>query len=232
MKTGSMTFEQERFQRWLGNVLRTSKRTVSVVAQEQFKGVIKNAFLLTPPMAETSFAKGFSAGKRAIRKDTGMAFRAISERTNLTKLKVKPMPYNEAKKWYQSLQKPNRRIEAPPKKRPILKANLLRLREQLMQMMGVTAAGWCVAADQLGVKYPAWIGRHKSQNSGSYEFVVTESKMKIAARNPSRHSASSYIQFILSNAFRKQAEAMRRRVMSALKSGRVDANAVNWGARS
>jgi hypothetical protein len=56
--------------------------------------------------------------------------------------------------------------------------------------------------------------------------------MKIAARNPSRHSASSYIQFILSNAFRKQAEAMRGNVVGALKAGRVDANAVNWGARS
>jgi len=227
-----MSFEQARFQRWLENVLRTSKRTVSVVAQEQFRGVIKNAFLLTPPMAETSFAKGFSAGKRAIRKDTGMAFRSISERTNLAKLKVKPLPFNEAKKWYHSLQKPNRRIEAPPKKRPLLKSDLAKLREQLMEKMGVTAAGWCTAADQLGVRYPSWIGRHKAQNSGTYEFTVTDSKMNIGARNPSRHTASSYIQFLLNAAFRKQSEAMRRRVMSALKAGRVDSDAVNWGTRS
>ena len=38
--TIKVNYQQEQFQRWLGNVLRTSKREASVVAQKQFKGVI------------------------------------------------------------------------------------------------------------------------------------------------------------------------------------------------
>jgi hypothetical protein len=238
MKTKvTATFENERFQRWLRNVLRTSKREVSVVVQEQFRGVIKEAFKLTPPMHFGSFANGFSRGRKMIRKDTAQAFIAVSEDKGVAALKRRGISLpsggvSAALAWYKSNQEANKRVHVD-KKRLILKSDLQRLRERLIKDIGMTAAGWVKAATELKVKpaAPDWITRHTGTNPGAYTFNVSANTLNIVARNTAKHSASNYIQKILNNAFEAQARKMRLRIISALANKRVDPSAIEWGKR-
>jgi hypothetical protein len=235
--TISTNFEQERFQRWLRNVLRTSKREVSVVVQEQFRGVIKEAFRLTPPMADTTFAKGFSAAKKSIKRDTTKAFYAVSEGKGVLALKRKGLSLpsggvSAALSWYKSHQTPSKRPKVE-QKRFILKSELEHLRNRLIQDIGITAAGWVKAATELNVKpaAPDWVQRHTGRNPGQYTFNVSNNQLAIMAKNTAKHSASSYIQTLLDRAFFKQTTKMRLRIINALKNKRVDPNAIEWGRR-
>ena len=234
--TIKVNYQQEQFQRWLGNVLRTSKREASVVAQKQFKAVIAKCFLLTPPMSDTSFAKGLRAAKTAIKRDTGKAFLPILDSLSLEKLAKRKIQIpsggvSAALAWYKRQQRPSKKPYVD-KRRPILKSQLEQVRAKLLEHVGVTAAGWSTAADALGVKYPAWVARLKSKNSGSYKFSTTDTKLKIEAKNTSNHSDSSYIQKVLNRAFGRQADAMRRQIIAALAKKKVDPSAIQWGQRS
>jgi hypothetical protein len=231
------TFDQERFQRWLSNVLKTSKRAASVVAQEQFRGVIKEAFRLTPPMADSSFANGFSRSRKQIKKDTSTAFISVSEDRGVAALKRRGIllpsgGVSAALRWYKAHQAKNKRVYVG-QKRLILRNELERLRQMLIQNIGITAAGWVKAAQELSVRpaAPAWISKHTGKNPGQFKFNASTNELFILALNTSKHSASSYIQKLLDRAFEKQAQKMRRRVISALAAGRVDPNAIDWGKR-
>ena len=56
-----------RFNRYLQRSIAVTRRTTQEVVEEQARGLVRNAFKYTPPMAGRSFAKGFSASKKAIR---------------------------------------------------------------------------------------------------------------------------------------------------------------------
>lgn len=231
------TFEQERFQRWLGNVLKTSKRAASVVAQEQFRGVIKEAFRLTPPMADGTFANGFSRSRKQIKKDTASAFISVSEDRGVAALKRRGIllpsgGVSAALRWYKAHQAKNKRVYVD-QKRLILRNELERLRQILIRDIGITAAGWVKAAQELNVRpaAPEWVSRHTGKNPGQFMFNASTNELFIRALNTSKHSASTYIQKLLDRAFEKQSEKMRRRVISALAAGRVDPSSVEWGKR-
>jgi hypothetical protein len=232
------SFEQERFQRWLRNVLRTSKREVSVVCQENFRFVIRDCFKLTPPMADGTFTNGFSRARKAIKKDTTQAFKSLTEKgvAALAKRGLKPPPggVSAALKWYKRQQGPNKRVHLNDKKRLILKPQLEELRLRLQKDIGITAAGWVKAAKELNVKPapPEWITRHTSKNSGYYRFSASENTLEIVARNTSKHSASSYIQSILDRAFDGRVKNMIKNVKKALAVGKVDPGAIEWGQRT
>jgi hypothetical protein len=235
--TMTATFDQQRFQRWLGNVLKTSKRQASVVAQEQFRGVLKEAFRLTPPMADSSFANGFSRSRKQIRKDTATAFVAVSEDRGVAALKRKGLQLpsggvSAALRWYKAHQAKNKRVYVD-QKRLILRGDLAKLREILVRDIGITAAGWVKAAQEMNVKPmpPEWVTKHTGKNPGRFTFRASTNELAIIAHNTSRHSSSAYIQKLLDRAFDRQADKMRRRVISALASGRVDQNAIDWGKK-
>lgn len=229
-----LSFEQERFQRWLKNTLATSKMEASKVVQREFKGVIAKAFLVTPPMSGNTFAQGYRASKNAIKRDTGLVFKAVSDTISLESLKRRgatspPMGFDAALKWYKSIQKPNKQPKGGFKKRLIFKSALDAVRTNLISTIGVTPSGWCVAADQLGIRYPEWIAKNKGKVPGSYKFNATKTRLEIAAKNFSNHSQSAYIQNILNRAFALQANAMKRRIVSAIDAGRVKEGTIDWG---
>jgi len=233
----SATFEQQRFQRWLGNVLRTSKREVSVVCQQNFKFVIRDCFKLTPPMANSSFANGFSRAKKAIKGDTTQAFVALTDK-GVAAMKKRGIMLpsggvSAALKWYKAQQAPNKRVHLNDKKRLILKTQLEELRERLRQDIGITAAGWVKAATELNVKPapPDWVTRHTGKNPGSYKFSASTNTLEIVARNTSNHSSSTYIQSILDRAFRSRTNNIQKNIRKALAVGKVDPAAIEWGQR-
>lgn len=239
MKTKiSASFNQKQFQRWLGNVLRTSKREVSVVCQENFRFVIRDCFRLTPPMADSTFANGFSRAKKAIKKDTTQAFTALTDKgvAALAKRGIKPPSggVSAALTWYRSQQGPNKRVHLNDKKRLILKAQLEELRNRLRLDIGITAAGWVKAARELNVKPapPEWVTRHTGKNPGYYRFKVSTNTLEIVARNTSRHSSSDYIQSILDRAFSGRVKNMVKNIKKGLATGKVNPSAIEWGQRT
>ena len=238
MKTKiTATFEQERFQRWLGNVLRTSKREVSVVCQQNFKFVIRDCFRLTPPMAYSGFANGYSRAKKAIKGDTAQAFTALTEKgVAAMKKRGVQMPsggVSAALKWYKQQQAPNKRVHLNDKKRLILKPQLEELRLRLQQDIGITAAGWVKAARELNVKpnAPEWVTRHTGKNPGYYKFNASVNTLEIVARNTSKHSSSDYIQGVLDRAFRRRTNNIQKNIRAGLAMGKVDPSAIEWGRR-
>lgn len=233
----SAKIEDARFKQWLGNVLRTCKREVSVVAQENFKYVIRDCFSLTPPMAGTSYAKGFSASKRAIKKDTGKAFRALTEKglAQLAKRNQK-LPsggMSAALKWYRSQLDANKKVHLSGDKRLISKMQLEQLRQHLMNNIGITAAGWVKAARELNVRPapPDWVTKHTGKNPGSYKFRTSGNSLSIVARNTSKHNRSDYIQSTIYRAFRARTNNIMKNITKALAKGKVDAAAIDWGQK-
>ena len=238
MKTKiTATFEQQRFQRWLGNVLRTSKREVSVVCQQNFKFVIRDCFGLTPPMANSGFANGYSRAKKAIKKDTGKAFRALTEKglAQLAKRNQK-LPsggMSAALKWYRSQLDANTKVHLSGDKRLISKMQLEQLRQHLISNIGITAAGWVKAARELNVRPapPDWVTKHTGKNPGSYKFRTSGNSLSIVARNTSKHNRSDYIQSTIYRAFRARTNNIIKNITKALAKGKVDAAAIDWGQK-
>jgi len=210
---------------------------VSVVCQQNFKFVIRDCFKLTPPMANSSFANGFSRAKKAIKRDTTQAFMALTEK-GVAAMKKRGILLpsggaSAALKWYKSQQAPNKRVHLNDKKRLILKPQLEELRERLRRDIGVTAAGWVKAAVELNVKpaSPDWITRHVGKNPGFYKFSASINMLQIVARNTSKHSSSTYIQTILDRAFRRRTNSIQNNIRKALATGKVDPSAIEWGQR-
>jgi hypothetical protein len=229
--------EHAKFDRWLANTLRNSRKSADEVVRDQFKQVIKGVFKLTPPMDDSTFAAGFRAGKNAIKRETKKAFFTVNParkndikylaRLRVSRHQLDAQSLQELVRWYQQ-QVDGRKHFKGLQKRKIWKDQLPQIQDAIFKRIGITAAGWCKAADVLGVKYEDWIGRHKSKNAGVILAYIRPGKIYFSARNPSHHPDSSFLQSRLEQAFKNQANAMRRRIISAIAAGKADRKNVNW----
>ena len=233
--TTNAGFFAQRFQRYLQRSIQVSRRSVEAVVKEQAKGLVRNAFRYTPPMAGRSFAKGYSASKKAI---TGTVRRALVMRNEvsvhralqtvrrnvrrvalqqlLEQLTVSP---SSLVQFIKHNQKPDKHYpDGAPKH-----FSTVQKRKEVIALLektiGTTAAGWCAAATYLGVTFPDWIGRLRSKNSGNVSLQISGNVIQFKARNPNRHTDSATIQRALDGAYDRQAEAMRRRLISAIAAG-------------
>jgi hypothetical protein len=228
-------FFADRFSRYLGRSIQNGRRSAEVIVREQAKGLIKNAFKFTPPMAGRSFAKGYSASKKAI---TGSVRRALVMRNEETVQRSLQTVRREARRialqeladqlsvqpgalvqFIKQNQKPDKHYpDAAPRHFSTVQKRTAVI-ALLEKTIGVTASGWCAAAAAFGVTFPDWVGRWRSKNNGTVSVRATNTLIEFKARNPNRHTDSATIQRALDNAYDRQSEAMRRRLVSAIAAG-------------
>jgi hypothetical protein len=225
----------DRFARYLARQIQISRLTAEQVVRREAKGVIKHAFKLTPPMAGKSFAKGFSASRKAIKRTAGRALIMRNENSVQRSLQVVRRESRRAAlqelaaelavqpaalvQFIKRNQKPDKHYpDAAPRhfstveKRKTVIAILERT-------IGSTAAGWCRAALALGVTVPDWITRWQGRNTGSVSFSVRGNVVEFKAKNPNRHTDSAHIQRTLDSAYGRQAESIRNQLLQAIARG-------------
>lgn len=231
-----------RFNRYLQRTIQISRLSLEQVIRREAKGLVKFAFLYTPPMAGRSFAKGYSASRRAIR---GSLKLALVARNAATIARGLERTRNQARRaQYQAIQQqleasPEtvvqfiKRNQKPSKKYPqngpkhfVTVDTRKRVQELLDKTIGATAAGWCAAGTALGVSFPEWIARWRSRNNGSSVLRSNGNTVEFRAQNPNRHTDSRRIQRALDAAYYRQAESMRRQLNRAISRGIIDAQAV------
>jgi len=235
----SAKFAKDQFDVWLSNVLHTCHRTAEVVAREQFKGVIKTALTLTPPMSPTNktYAKGLRANTSAIKRDLNDAFIPIKSRyvgdLRFFKRKgINPEMMNESPtalvRWFQSKQKANKRIPAGFQKRPVWDWQMVAINELLKKRIGITAAGWANAADQLGISLPDWVSKNKGHVASIFKYKHNKKVIQFLARNESKMPNASVIQNQLKLAYYVQAQKMKNRIIAGLAQGKIDRGQIIW----
>lgn len=225
----------DRFQRYLQRSIQISRRSVEQVVKTQAKGLVRNAFRYTPPMAGRTFAKGYSASKRAIRNTVRRALVMRNEAAVNRLLQNARRPArrfelerqaNELQagpatlvQFIKSNQRPDKHYPDSAPRHLSTVAKRAAVQVLLEKTIGATAAGWCAAATALGVTFPDWVGRWRSRNNGRVIFRAIGNVVEFKARNPNRHTDSATIQRALDSAYDRQAEAMRRSLVSAIAAG-------------
>lgn len=224
-----------RFERYLQRSIQISRVSVERVIRTQARGLIKEAFAYTPPMAGRSFFQGKKASERAIAatvkratilKSEARIVRSLNARRTrvpreellqiLEELRMTPSALAQK---IRSNRKPDKHYPDNGPKFYATKENAKAVQLIFQQTMGITAAGWCAAADALGIVYADWIGRWKSSNAGRVTFQVTDTLVEFKAVNPNRHRDGATIQRALDNAYDRQATKMRDSLISAISEG-------------
>jgi hypothetical protein len=242
---------QARFTRELQQVIRNSRRGARHEVMENFKGMLRFCFAVTPPMGgrnasttrsgtniRVDYAKGKNQGQKAMRKDLSRAFRIVPKqwkRGNDWSLvyyfnqRFQPsfirsfmeQPRDQVLAWYKSRRNNRRRIAGSPKF-PMWESTVKWVYKQLLKEQGLTASGWLPAASRFNVRgIPKWITRHGSKVGGSVIINDTQTAMQIIAQNNTNHSDSTNIQQKLATAFTMQANAMARRTAAFVNSQRI-----------
>jgi hypothetical protein len=242
---------QARFTRELQQVIRNSRRGARHEVMENFKGMLRFCFAVTPPMGgrnasttrsgtniRVDYAKGKNQGQKAMRKDLSRAFRIVPKqwkRGNDWSLvyyfnqRFQPsfirsfmeQPRDQVLAWYKSRRNNRRRIAGTPKF-PMWESTVKWVYKQLLKEQGLTASGWLPAASRFNVRgIPKWITRHGSKVGGSFIINDMQTAMQIIAKNNTNHSDSTNIQQKLATAFTMQANAMARRTAAFVNSQRI-----------
>jgi hypothetical protein len=231
----------ERFDRWIANSIKVSKRTLAEILKEQGKMIMKEVIQITPPMDHTSFSKGYSRVRNSITINASKAFFAHNPNLRndprfIARAKAQ-FPYlltqtvDSAVKWYNAnidekkhfIGGAKRRIWADQRK-PIL--------EKLFQKIGVTAGGWVPACDYFGIKYPDWMGRWSSVNKGKIGIYEQNGKFRFAATNNAIYRKSSALQdrinAVVIDSMNSQATKMRARMIAGIAAGVVNRDDLRW----
>ena len=222
-----------RFERYLRRSIQITTRSVEEVVVEQARGLVRNAFLHMPPMNVRTFFQGKKASQKAIRATVVKATAVKNEAVILRQLAARRtrVPREELEKMLEQvrltpaallakIRSQQRRDKTYPDTAPkffTTKTKRKSVQTILETTIGATAAGWCAAADRLGIIYPPWIGRWKGRNSGSVTLDVRGQVIEFKAVNPTRHQDSPTIQRALNAAFDAQANAMRNSLIQAIR---------------
>jgi hypothetical protein len=227
---------EARFNRYLQRTIQISRLTSEQVVRREAGRLVKWAIAYTPPMANRSYAKGFSASKRAIRGSLKLALTARNaesiarglERTRnqdrrtqyrLIQQQLEASPESVVQ-FIKRNQKPSKKYPTNGPKHFVTVETRKRVFALLEKTIGATAAGWVTAARALGVRgVPEWITRWSSRNNGSSQVVVSGNTVKFKARNPNRHSDSRRIQRFLDQAYFRAANNMRSQLTAAIANG-------------
>ena len=205
--TTNAGFFAQRFQRYLQRSIQVSRRSVEAVVKEQAKGLVRNAFRYTPPMAGRSFAKGYSASKKAI---IGTVRRALVMRNEVSVHRALQTVRRDARRvalqqlleqlavqpaaLVQFIKRNQKRDKHYPDNAPKHFSTVEKRKEAialLEKTIGATAAGWCTAATYLGVTFPDWIGRWRSKNNGSVSLQISGNVIQFKAHRLDNNSESA-----------------------------------------
>jgi len=242
---------QARFTSELQRVVANSRRGIRHEVTENFKGVLRFVFGVTPPMGgrkssvttgrniRVDYAKGKRQGQKAIRKDIYRAFQPIPSAFKQTARRpggwaiirqnfgsratqeALDRTPEAALAWYKSQRDRNRRIMGRPRL-PTWTTNIAYVEKVLLKEQGLTASGWLVGANRFGVRgIPQWITRHGGKVGGSVTIRDTLTELKFLVTNATQHNDSARIQGKLATALTQQANAMARRTAANINRERI-----------
>lgn len=242
---------QARFLSELQRVVASSRRGARHEVTENFRGALRFAFAVTPPMGgrrssvttgrniRVDFAAGKRQGQRAILKDLSRAFQPIPSAFKQTARRPGGWERIQARfgqratqqaldktpeavlAWYKSKRSRNRRIMGRPRL-PTWTTSIKFVERALLKEQGLTASGWLTGANRFGVRgIPQWITRHGGKVGGSVTIRDTETELKFLVTNATQHNDSARIQGKLATALTLQANAMARRMAALANRERI-----------
>ena len=205
---------QELFTKTLADFIKLQRKDKRLLITEQFKGVVRNMYAVTPPMDEAvkypkpgqrsrgivvDFAKGKRAGKINILADLKNA------------MKVTRKGSDDASgylSFYLKMRNARKRMKATLH-RKVTNRVFQFIKEKIFARQGWTPSGWGAAAARFGLRPPQWIARHTGLK-GSITIFENEDYMEFEAINPTNHKASKESEMRLKASIFRQAEAMER----------------------
>lgn len=223
----NMDKEISRFQtalifRWL-----KSKKDFAYIAGQNFGGVIKNSFGLTPPMwssfirpdpgvkskgggVKVDFAAGRRASDRTIATDIAMATWTLKD---AGKFKNKDIPSKgmEIVSAYLKCRNSRKRYARGFPRQPISEKDRNKLSDFLHNRQGYTPGGWVEAARYFLVPVSAaWVRRWGTKHKGKAFMNDQPGFIHMYAANPTKHHASKQIQGNIAIAIRMQVSVIYR----------------------
>jgi len=206
---------QELFTKTLGAFIGAQRKDKKLLIVEQFKGVVRNMYAVTPPMDEAvkypkpgqrsrgiviDFGKGKRAGKRTILADLKNA------------MKVTRKGSDDASgylSFYLKMRNARKRMKVALH-RKVTNRVFQFVKEKILARQGWTPSGWGAAAARFGLRPPQWIARHTGLK-GSITIFENEDYIEFEAINPTNHkNASEDSEARLKASIFRQAEAMER----------------------
>ena len=207
----------ERFYRNLATVISQSKRDAMDVADTHFKGVVRNALSITPPLGgknpslstnskgektgAVAWKEGLDAGRAAINADLGKAFTETKGKRSAEDLLA----------WYLSVRNAKSKRITRNFKKPATPAEIQRVRKALQNQQGTVLSGWNKVCRYFGISPPKWVSRWGDRNS-VFNVERTENRYFLYAGNVTSHRNAKNIQARLDIAFKMQANNMQRQI--------------------
>jgi hypothetical protein len=205
---------EKEFTNVIANFIAAQRKDKKTLVVEQFKGVVRNMYAVTPPMDEAvkypkpgqrsrgivvNFGKGKKAGQINILKDLSNAFKQTKKGSD---------DASGYLKFYLKMRNSRKRMR-PMLHRLVKKSVVDYVKNNLFARQGWTPSGWGAAAARFGLRPPQWISRHTGLK-GSISMVEEADFMYFEALNPTRHRASKDSEDRLKASIFRQVEAMER----------------------
>lgn len=205
---------QELFTKTLGDFIGAQRKDKKLLIVEQFKGVVRNMYAVTPPMDEAvkypkpgqrsrgiviDFGKGRKAGKINILADLKNAFKQTKKGSD---------DASGYLSFYLRVRDKRKRMKAQFHRR-VTKNVFDYVKNNLLERQGWTPSGWGAAAARFGLRPPQWIARHTGLK-GSISMTEDLDYIEFEAINPTNHPASKYSEARLKASIFRQSEAMQR----------------------
>jgi hypothetical protein len=207
----------DRFYRNLQTVISQSKRDAMDVAHTHFKGVVKNALSITPPLGgknpslatnakgdktgAIAWKDGLEAGRAAINSDLGKAFRPTPGKKSAEDMLA----------WYLSVRNAKSKRITRNFKKPATPAEIQRIRKALQGQQGTVLSGWNKVCSYFGITLKEWVSRWGDRNS-IFRVERSENRYFLYAGNVTNHRNANNIQRRLDIAFKMQANNMQRMI--------------------
>ena len=158
----------------LANLAKT--KPVQTVMRQAAGQVVKRVVSVTPPAKGKADAAAKKAGETTIENDIAKLMVPAAARIK-RKLSDPASLHARARDGRTGRVKRGSKVRAA-----VVKAELLALRRSLKLAVGTLAAGWNAAAQELGVKLPAWITRHGTKH-GIIKIDVSKNGIRIYLAN-------------------------------------------------
>lgn len=228
----TIVFETAEFESALQRWLAGTRKDRDAAALQQFRGVVRNLYRITPPMhmlwkdgvalSTGGFKEGQDRGRARINQDLRRAFQVPTSVRGKWLLKNRPDSRANLS-WFLG-QRNGRRRTTSSQRVPIAAGKLRDIQKYLFDTQGVTASGWNAIAGKLGVRgVPKWISEW-GEKRGWGKFTANDTAVFFHAINRTNHADSKRIQSSITIAFNRQANVMERQLKAmaernAAKSG-------------
>lgn len=200
----------EPFAKQLERMYSQSRRSFSVVLNEQVKNFVRETIAITPPGRPGGGGAPKTAGTRNVRKDILNVVRGTIKANKVQSTDIAGL-------HAAARVKRGRTMRRPTKDKIIVPADALRQYIRAKQgRVGRLAAGWNATAKKFGYNPPAWIAKHGVKES-RVDASVTRTKIRIRATNRVPYASDQEgLERRIQVGLYIQANKMKRRVDSAV----------------